>query len=379
MFWIVFSFSPLYIKKMIDVNSPIRIGTKTVKNRITMAPTVKFFAGEDGLVTDEFVQHYEERAKHGVGLIVLEATCVAKEARLFPSQLGLWCDEQIDGHKKITEAVHKYGCLIIPQIHYGGLGTHPDCGPLTSPSKTIWNNGKCDVEAVELTVSDIERIEQEFVAAAIRAQKAGYDGVQLHGCHSYLINDFASKVNKRTDKYGGSLENIARFGSEIISGIRKACGKDFIISVRISGADPTVEEAPQIAEYYVAAGCDYLQVSCGIGEFNQIEHDESLPYNKIAALGVLMHNHFKGRVPVSTVNGFRTVEQVRYMFEHDLVDTIDLGCGLLADPAFTEAILNGSEYVKCFSCPQCTYGPGHLHPCPAAIKRNTKPEFAYKI
>lgn len=354
---------------MINPNSPIKIGNKIIKNRITMAPTVKFYADDDGLVTDEFVHHYEERAKHGVGLIVVEATCVSKEGRLFPSQLGLWNDDQIAGHKKITEAVHKYGTLIIPQIHHGGLGTHPECGPLVSPTKVKWNNGKCEVDAVELSLAEIECIQQQFVEAAVRAQKAGYDGVQLHGCHAYLINDFASSVNKRNDKYGGSIENLARFGSEIISKIRKACGPDFIISMRISGADPTVEQAPQIAEYYVAAGCDYLQVSCGIGEFKQINHDDSLPYNKIAALGVLMHEHFKGRIPVSTVNGFRTPEQVRYMFDHDLIDTIDLACGLLADPAFTEAILFGSSYVKCYSCPQCAYGPGHSHPCPAAIKR----------
>lgn len=362
---------------MTDPNTPIKIGTKTIKNRITMAPTVKFYAGEDGMVTDDFVKHYEERAKHGVGLIVLEATCVAPEGRLFPSQLGLWNDDQIEGHKKIVEAVHQYGTLIIPQLHYGGLGTHPACGPLTSPTKTKWNNGFQTLEAVELTLEDIARIEQEFIDAAVRAQHAGYDGVQLHGCHAYLINDFASKVNERTDRYGGSLENIARFGSEIIAGIRKACGKDFIISVRISGADPTIEDAPTIAEYYVANGCDYLQVSCGIGEFKDMPHDEGLPYNRIAALGVLMHEHFKGRIPVSTVNGFRTVEKVRYMFDHDLIDTIDLACGLLADPAFTEAILYGSDYVKCFNCPQCYYGPGHPHPCPAMKKRGVDKDILF--
>lgn len=362
---------------MTDPGTSIIIGKRTLKNRITMAPTVKFYAGDDGMVTDEFVRHYEERAKHGVGLIVLEATCVAKEGRLHPTQLGLWCDEQIEGHKRITDAVHKYGALIIPQLHYGGLGTHPACGPLTSPSKVIWNTGFSQAEAVELSIEDIERIKRQFTEAAVRAQKAGYDGVQLHGCHAYLINDFASGVNKRTDRYGGSIENLARFGSEITADIRKACGEDFIISMRVSGADPTVEEAPLIAEEYVKAGCDYLQVSCGIGEFKDIPHDDRLPYNRIAALGVLMHEHFKGRVPVSVVNGFRTVEKVRYMFENDLTDTIDLACGLLADPAFTEAILNDSPYVGCYSCPACAFGPGHTHPCPAMKRRGVEADVRF--
>lgn len=360
---------------MTDINSPIQIGTRTIKNRITMAPTVKFYAGEDGMVTEAFVNHYKARAEHGCGLIVLEATCVAKEGRLHPKQLGLWCDEQIEGHRKIVEAVHQYGTLIMPQIHYGGLGTHPDCGPLTSPTKVRWNNGFCESEAVELTIPDIKRIIGQFIDAAIRAKSAGYDGVQLHACHAYLINDFASNVNKREDEYGGSTRNKARFGCEIIEGIRRACGEDFIISARISGADPTVDESIEIAKAYIESGCDYLQVSCGIGEFDEVPYNEELPYNRIAALGVHMHEHFKGIVPVSTVNGLRNVEVVRYMFENDLIDTVDLGCGLLADPAFAEAILTDGPYTKCYNCPECGFGPRHAHPCPAMVVRGDKSLF----
>ncbi len=354
------------------MNTPemmIKIGNKICKNRITMAPTVKFNAGTDGIVTDFFVKHYALRAKHSCGLICVEATAVSPEGRLAPSQIGLWNDDQIAGHQKLVEACHQFGALVIPQLHYGGLGTHPDCGPLTSPTAVLWKHWDKDVMAEELTVSEIHRIEQCFVDAAVRAKKAGYEGVQLHGCHSYLINDFASAINQRTDEYGGSTENRARFGSEIIAGIRKACGDDFIISVRVSGCDPTVEESIGTAEYYVKAGCDYLQVSNGIQDVSTLPHDESLPYNRIAALGVAFHDHFKGVVPVSLVNGIRTPEQVRYLLENDLIDTVDLACGLLADPAFTEAILNGSSYEKCFSCKECGWGPRHIHPCPALMKR----------
>ena len=354
---------------MITPDMPIRIGTKTSKNRITMAPTVKFTAGEDGVVTDFFVKHYALRAKHGCGLICVEATAVSPEGRLAPSQIGLWNDSQIEGHRKIAEACHLYGTLVIPQLHYGGLGTHPDCGPLTSPTAVKWNHWGGEVMAVELTVPEIRRIEQCFVDAAVRAKKAGYDGVQLHGCHSYLINDFASAVNQRTDEYGGGTENRAQFGCEIISGIREACGDDFIISVRVSGCDPTVEDSIGTAEWYVKAGCDYLQVSNGIQDVSGLPHDEGLPYNRVAALGVAFHEHFKGIVPVSLVNGIRTPEQVRYLLGNGLIDTVDLACGLLADPAFSEAILQGSPYVKCFSCKRCGWGPGHAHVCPALTKR----------
>lgn len=361
---------------MARVDSPITIGKKVCKNRVTMAPTVKFSAGEDGKVTKDFVKHYEERAAHKTGLIVVEATCVAKDARLFPGQLGLWNDEQIEGHKQIAEAVHKYGALVIPQIHHGGLGTHPACGELTSPTAVEWDNGFEKIWARELTLEDIKTVIKQFTEAALRAKKAGYDGVQLHACHAYLINDFASNVNKRTDEYGGSVENRARLGCDIIREIRKACGEDFIISARISGADPTVAEAKEVAEYYVAAGCDYLQVSCGIEEFDEVPYDESLPYTKIAALGVDMHRVFKGRVPVSTVNGIRSAEIARYLIENDLVDTVDLGCGLLADPALAEGILEDKPYVKCFNCKACAFGPGHSHKCPAMLARGAN-EFSW--
>lgn len=354
---------------MISVGTPIRIGTKAAKNRITMAPTVKFMADGNGMVTEDFVRHYEARAAHGCGLICVEATCVAKEARLHHTQLGLWCDEQIPGHRAIAEACHKYGALVVPQIHWGGLGTDPDCGPLTSPTASQWNDGRKLAEAVELTADDIVRVEEAFIAAAVRAQQAGYDGVQLHGCHRYLINDFASRINQRTDTYGGSTENRARLGCNIIRGIRARCGEDFMISVRVSGCDPTVEEAIATAECYVAAGCDYLQVSSGVATLAEIPHDDTLPYSKVASLGVRMHEHFRGRVPVSCVNGFRTPEQVRYMIEHELTDTVDLACGLLADPAFTEAILYGAPYQPCRSCKGCCFGPDHAHRCPAMAAR----------
>ncbi len=355
---------------MTTANTPIRLGKRICKNRVTMAPTVKFNAAEDGRVTDFFVDHYALRAEHGCGLICVEATAVSPEGRLHPTQLGLWNDGQIEGHRRIAEACHAHGALVVPQLHYGGLGTHPSCGPLTSPTAVLWNSWGEESMAKELTIPEIRRIEECFVEAALRAQKAGYDGVQLHGCHAYLINDFASAVNQRVDEYGGSTVNRARFGCEIISGIRKACGEDFLISVRVSGCDPTVEESIAAAEQYVQAGCDYLQVSSGIQAVKDLPHDESLPYNRTAALGVAFHEHFRGRVPTSLVNGIRTPEQVRYLLENDLTDTVDLACGLLADPAFAEGILSGAPYVKCFDCKECGWGPGHPHICPALTKRS---------
>ena len=108
---------------MAKATDPIVIGKRTAKNRVTMAPTVKFIAGEDGKVTEDFVAHYAERAKHECAFICVEATCITPEGRLAPSQLGLWEDGQIEGHKRLTDACHEYGALVVPQIHHGGVGT----------------------------------------------------------------------------------------------------------------------------------------------------------------------------------------------------------------------------------------------------------------
>ena len=179
---------------MAKATDPIVIGKRTAKNRVTMAPTVKFIAGEDGKVTEDFVAHYAERAKHECAFICVEATCITPEGRLAPSQLGLWEDGQIEGHKRLTDACHEYGALVVPQIHHGGVGTHPACGSAVGPSALVRESFGRKQEIKELSREDIKRIVSLFADAAVRAQKAGYDGVQLHACHSYLINDFASVI-----------------------------------------------------------------------------------------------------------------------------------------------------------------------------------------
>ena len=336
---------------MSNVNEPITINKTIIKNRLTMAPTVKFdYAGPDGKATQKHIEHYRERAAHGAGLICVEATAVTPDGRFCPTHMGLWEDEQIEGHKQIVQACHENGAVVIIQINHKGS----------------------DTMATEMTVEQIHQMETAFVEAAVRAKKAGYDGVQLHGCHGYLINQFISKkTNHRTDEYGGTEENRARFGVEIIEGVRKACGEDFIISIRTAGIEPDVATAIKIAEEYVKVSCNYLQVSTGIEWDDPSLKEEGEPYNLICKAGVLFHKHFKDRVPVSCVNTILEPELAKYLIENDLVDTVDLGRAVLADPAFCEAVLEGKPFVKCFNCPRCQYGPGMPHKCPAETKRKS--------
>ena len=353
---------------MTKVNDPIVINQKTVKNRITMAPTVKFdFAGADGMVTEKHIGHYRKRAEGGCGLICVEATAITPDGRFAKNHLGLWEDEQIEGHKKIVRVCHDNDVVTLIQLNHTGITSNPDCGPAIGPSEVLTRSG---APSRSMTTEEIHNMQENFVRAAVRALAAGYDGVQLHGCHSYLINQFVSpKTNLRTDEYG---KDKALFGAQIISKIREKCGESFIISVRTPGAEPDVESAVKVAEEYIEAGCDYLQVSHGIDSFGVKLKNEADPYSDLCALGVEFHRYFGSRIPVSCVGGIMDPESVRYLIENDLTDTVDLARAELADPAFARAVLEGTPFVRCFECQRCQYGPGTKHMCPAAIKRNEK-------
>ncbi|MBP5554384.1 MAG: NADH:flavin oxidoreductase [Lachnospiraceae bacterium] len=350
----------------------LEVRGKVIRNRITMAPTVKFdYAGPDGKATEKHIEHYRERAEHGCGLICVEATAVSPDGRFWTNHMGLWDDDQIEGHSLIAKACHDNGAVVIVQINHTGITSNPDCGPAIGPSSVPTRDP--NVMSKEMNTFEIHKMQENFVNAAVRAKKAGYDGVQLHGCHSYLINQFISKkTNLRTDEYGGSVENRARFGAEIIKAVRKECGEDFIISIRTAGIEPDVATAIEIAEEYVKAGVDMLQVSTGIEWDDPTHKEEGKPYNKFAKLGVRFHDHFKGRIPVSCVNSLYEPSVIRYLLENDLVDLVDLGRPILADPAIVEAVLEYKPFVKCFDCPNCQYGPFMPHKCPAAIKRGVK-------
>ncbi|MBR5419555.1 MAG: NADH:flavin oxidoreductase [Lachnospiraceae bacterium] len=354
---------------MTKVSDPIKINKTELKNRLTMAPTVKFdYAGEDGKVTEKHVEHYRERAEGGLGLICVEATAVTPGGRFAKNHLGLWEDAQAEGHRAITDACHKNDVAVIIQLNHTGITANPNCGPAMGPSAVPTRSP--EIRAKEMSTDEISEMQDHFVAAALRAKSAGYDGVQLHGCHGYLINQFISeKTNLRRDAYGGSTENRARFGADIIQRVRQECGEDFLISVRTAGIEPDVATAIAVAEEYVKAGCDYLQVSTGIEWEDPTVTDKGEHYNKFCSLGVRFHDHFRGRVPVSCVNSIMDPAQVRYLIENELTDTVDLGRAVLADPAFPEAVLSDKPFVKCFNCPNCQYGPGMPHKCPAEMRR----------
>jgi NADPH2 dehydrogenase len=268
----------------------------------------------------------------------VEATCISPNGRLSETQLGLWSDDHIAGFRQIAEACHKYGAKILVQIHHAGISTVKSAIDVVAPSDYI---GKSvlghDAKARALTLPEIASLEQDFVSAAIRAQKAGLDGVELHGAHGYLMSQFFSPViNRRTDRYGGNVENRTRFTTEIAAAIRKATGTDFIIACRMGCNEPDLDHSLEIARTLEAAGIDMLSISAGMVGLvgptppQATRPPEDFPYTWIAYGGTRIKKVVK--VPVTVASGIKTPEQAEYLVAHNLTDTVAIGRGLLADP-----------------------------------------------
>ena len=207
-----------------------RCGT-TMKNRFMLAPMTNTQSHEDGTLSDDEFHWLTMRAKGGFGLTMTCASHVQANGKGFPGQLGIFGDEHIEGHTRLTEAIRAEDSLAVVQLHHAGI---------RSPKEIVEGGpvGPSDHEKTGsrgLTLQEVHQLRDDFIAAGVRAQKCGYDGAEIHGAHGYIICQFLSaEYNQRDDEYGGSLENRSRLLFEIAKGIRSACGPDFLVGVRLS-------------------------------------------------------------------------------------------------------------------------------------------------
>ena len=385
--------------------SPMKIGNVEIKNRIVMAPMCMGFGQYNGCATETMMNYYEERAKGGVGLIFTEITRIndITGASSF-GQLGMSHDYQIPALREMADRIHKHNCKIMVELHHPGrqnlglmIGTVPICNVGSKLMGNLYTKiltqavipqgkklqdkhivprtvapSKCERSKMsdsvnrELSVKEIKRIICQFVEGAVRVKKAGCDGVELHAAHGYLIQQFLSpNTNKRTDQYGGSLENRMRFLLEIIDGIRSNCGKNFPIVVRLTvdemyseigqnGKGYNLEEGIKMAKILNDKGIDAIDVSSAAYDtFNYwLEPTTFTPgWRKYLA------NEVKKVVdiPVIAANLIRSPKQAEIQLEEGTQDFISLGRPLIADPHWPNKVKSGNENLikRCVCCLYC--------------------------
>ncbi len=350
------------VKELKHVFTPLRIGKMEIKNRFIVSPMVMNYCTEDGMATEKFIAYHEEKAKGGWGLIITEDYAVDPMGKGYPYIPGFWKDEQIESHAEVTRRVHAAGGKILAQIYHAGrqtqariIGAQP-VAPSAIPCPV-----KKEVPR-ELTTGEIREIVGKFGDAALRAKKAGFDGVQMHAGHGYLISQFMSSYsNKRTDEYGGCLYNRMRFALEIVADIRKKCGDDFVIDYKISGEEAvagglTIEDTKTIAMYLEEAGIDSLNVSIGVYEswYTQVQP---------AVMGHGWISHFAEEVkkvvsiPVTTVGRVNDPLIADAIIKSGKADACYMGRASLADPHLPNKAKAGdfADIIRCTACLQgCT-------------------------
>ena len=231
------------------------------KNRFMLAPLTNRQSHEDGTLSDDEFNWLTMRAKGGFGLTMTCASHVQEIGKGFPGQLGIFDDKHIDGHTKLAKAIQSHGSLAVIQLHHAGM---------RSPKEVIHQQPACpsyneEFDTKALSLDEVKTLRDDFISASVRSQKAGYDGIEVHGAHGYILCQFLStEINKREDEYGGSLENRSRILFEVINGIREKCGTDFLIGVRLSperfGMD--LQEIKTLSQQLIDKGnIDFLDIS----------------------------------------------------------------------------------------------------------------------
>ncbi|KAG0277721.1 hypothetical protein BGZ95_005472 [Linnemannia exigua] len=330
---------------------PFTVKNLTLPNRILVAPMC-MDSSQDGFVSDFHLVSVGAYSLHGAGLTIMEAAAVTEFGRITPGDIGLYRDEHVEGIKRIVDFVHAQGGKIGIQLAHAGRKASDTAGYTQHEASEFWPEnvvgptgglawGKDLFPPRELTVDEIQELVKAFGSAAVRANNAGMDTVEIHGAHGYLIHSFLSPVsNHRTDQYGGSLENRARFLLEVIKEVRADFPAEKPIILRVSATDyvqhlegPSweIEQTVQIAKWVKDAGIDIFHVSSG-GNTHQQKIKAFPGYQVPFAEQVKRNVPGLHVVAVGLINGGVQAEEV---LQEEKADLIAIGRGFLRDPSFT--------------------------------------------
>ena len=347
----------LLLKNMSKLFESTKIGSIEIKNRLAMSAMDLGFTTE-GSINKRFIDFYVERARGGVGLIVVGGCYPEMTGKVWKSIIGLDKDEYIHGLRKLTDTIHKYDTKIAAQILHGGRSassffskTHP-----VSPSSLSHINIKQKPHA--LTIPEIKKVIDGYVAATVRVKKGGFDAVEIHGGMGYLINQFLSRAtNKRKDKYGGSLKNRIRFAKEIVVAIKEKVGKRYPVIFRLSGEDFVedglkIDESVEIAKELEKAGVDAFNVSPGWHESRTPIMLMSIPRMSY----IFLSEKIKDNVNVPVIGSVRIndLALAEDVIDNNQSDIVSIGRPLIADPELPKKYKRKQfeDIRRCIACNQ---------------------------
>ena len=353
---------------MVSLFETTTINGMNLRNRFVRSATYEGLAHDDLTVSQRLIDLMVTLAHGGVGLIITGLATVTRDGQNMPWQLGIHTDTQIPGLTRLTHAVHAAGGTIMIQLAHGGAqGNSALTGEaLLGPSAIPAVDGKGPA-CRAMTHADIQRIVEAFGAAARRAQAAGFDGVQLHGAHGFLLSEFLSPFfNKRSDPYGGSLENRGRIVLEAYHRVRDAVGASYPVTIKLNSEDfleggLTVAEMLQVASWLEAAGIDAIEVSGGtswaLGQgrpnasYARLEHTDL--YYRDAARRYKAAIH----VPLMLVGGIRSYDVARQLVAEGITDYISLSRPLIREPDLVNRWKSGDTRPSACISDNACFGP----------------------
>lgn len=356
----------------------VTVGNFTTTNRIVMLPMARQFQGMNGEVTQKTIDYFAERAKGGVGMIIIGSTRVFPPGHKFhtPASLNLSTPQYIPGHCELVQALHAHGTKVSIQLGHIGGQTHMQ-SVAASDVRQYFCDGTPYTKPVPITRSEIWDTIDLFAKGAAMARTAGYDMVEIHAAHGYLLGGFLSPLlNTRKDEFGGSLENRTRIHVEMLKAIKSEAGEDFPVTVRISALDYldnsiTLEESAQVANILETAGADVISVSAGCHETQHLSNDtmrmeEDFKRSLFKAIKEAV------TVPIIVAGGYRNPAVSEQIVADGIADFLGLARPLLADPEWPRKAASGrvDDIRKCISCGECLYVRGGAFDYPQSCAVN---------
>lgn len=350
-----------------------------------MPPLTTNYGGPDGTVSEEIMRFYKRRSKD-VGLVIVEATAVRPDGRIVPGSLGFWEDGQISGMSRLTESIRKQGAAPVVQINHAGARSVPSRGEMqgASPSGIAF---RPDTTPIIMSQTQIDQMVKAFVEAADRATKAGFEGVEIHGAHLYLISQFLSPLtNKREDRYGGDAQGRASFALEVVEAVREKLGKDYPVLFRLNAVENVeggqkLEDALTVSRLLVEAGVDALDVSLVChGSWKEVEGKSILAASSAlskkqpggANVAISEAVREAAGVPVIAVGKLGEENIAEKTVQETPVDVVAIGRQMIADPDTAGKILSGeeSEIARCDECLTCFATIGKGKPMGCKVNKN---------